>query len=69
MHIITLLGILLLIIGIPMILLGFKIINPFKQEKNPEKEFVFYKTCGLILRVFGIALTIISFFFFFNIVS
>jgi hypothetical protein len=63
MHIITLLGIFLLLIGFPMSLIGFKVVNPFKSEKNPEKEFVFYKTCGLTLRVLGVVLTLISCYF------
>lgn len=63
MHIITLLGIFLLLIGFPMSLIGFKLVNPFKRDKNPEKEFVFYKTCGLALRVLGVVLTLISCYF------
>jgi hypothetical protein len=63
----TLLGILFLLMGVPLFLIGYKIINPFRQEKNPEKEFVFYKTCGLMLRIGGPLLLAIAIVFILNI--
>lgn len=66
MQIYTLLGILLLLIGFPVFLIGYKIINPFRRETNPEKEFIFYRYCGLVLRLSGPLLLIISIYFILN---
>jgi len=56
----TLLGILLFFIALPMFLIGFKIINPFRKELNPEREFIWYKSCGLIVRIIGSLMLLIS---------
>ena len=45
-------------IGIAMILIGFRIYNPFKNEQLYNKFGTFYKVGGIIVFVLGIIYTI-----------
>lgn len=47
-------------IGIAMILIGFRIYSPFKDEQLYNKFGNFYKVGGIVVFILGIIYTIIS---------
>lgn len=51
-----------IIIGIMMTLIGFKVYNPFKSRKEPEKEKQWYKKFGGFFKIGGILMLVIGLF-------
>jgi hypothetical protein len=45
-----------IVIGSYMIIVGFKIYNPYKNKNEKEKEEKFYSKFGLFFKIGGIAL-------------
>jgi hypothetical protein len=50
----------LLIIGLPMTILGYRMINLFKRDESAETAFLFDKKYSPILRFGGVVLVTIS---------
>lgn len=42
--------------GLIMILIGFKVYNPFKGKNEPEKEEEWYRKFGTFFKVAGVAI-------------
>ena len=48
--------VLAIFLSITLVLIGFKIINPFKKDKSSEHEIWWYKKHGIFYKVGGILL-------------
>jgi len=47
-----------IVFGLVLILIGFKVYNPFKGKNMPEKEEQWYKKFGTLIKVGGIVVFI-----------
>ncbi len=58
MSMLTILGIVNIILGAIILLVAFKIINPFKRRNNPKMEAEWYQQNGKLLKILGIVIVV-----------
>lgn len=49
-----------IVLGLITFLIGLKVINPFRKKNKPEKEKLWYKKFGLLLKIAGISIIVIN---------
>lgn len=56
----TILSIVFVLAAAPLLLIGFKVINVFKDDEHPERVFKFERKFGVWLRIGGLLFLILS---------